>query len=147
MNSIVWVPVMLLWAAIPWRVIVAEAPPVMSEKVEHSFARETLNGNGKHHAPQRERLGEELTLRVMDLGRSSFVRCFKRAIDNDPTVMDFKIRLRVELDVVGNVTTANTDSGVTTLNNCLVRTAYGLPFPAPGKPAVAEMPLFYRGEL
>ena len=146
MASIVWVPVMLLWAAIPWRVF-ADEPPVMSEKVEHTFQRETLNGNGKHHPPERERLGEELTVRVMDLGRSSFVRCFKRAIDNDPTVMDFKVRLRVELDVVGNVTTANTDATVMTLNNCLVRTAYGLPFPAPGKPAVAEMPLFYRGEL
>ena len=146
---IVWVSVMLLWAAIPWRVIVHDTMPPVSlpQKVEQTFARETLNGNGKHRAPQRERLGEELTLRVMDLGRSSFVRCFKRAMNNDPTVMDFKIRLRVELDVVGNVTTANTDSAVMTLNNCLVRTAYGLPFPAPGKPAVAEMPLFYRGEL
>ena len=140
---------MLLWAAIPWRVIVDDVMPPSSlpAKVEQTFSRETLNGNGKHHAPAPERLGEELTLRVMDLGRSSFVRCFKRAIDSDPTVMDFKVRLRVELDVVGNVTTANTDSGVMTLNNCLVRSAYGLPFPAPGKPAIAEMPLFYRGEL
>jgi hypothetical protein len=148
MSAIVWVPIMLVWAAIPWRVFPDDAPVTTSKRDEVTFPRQTLNGNGKH-GPElvRVRLGDELTLRVMDIGRASFIRCFKRAMDADPTVLDFKVKLRVELDVVGNVTTATTDAQVTTLSNCLVRTAYGLPFPAPGTPAVAEIPLLYRGEL
>lgn len=131
----------MLWAAIPWRVF-----PDVATKTEPDFPRTTLNG---HHGPpiQRVLLSEELVLRVMDLGKASFLRCFRKAIDRDPTVLDFKVRLHVELDVVGNVTTASSDATDRQLADCLVRSAYRLPFPAPGKPAMVDLPLFYRGEL
>jgi hypothetical protein len=143
---------MVLWTALPWRLIIdnVEAqfghppPPIKTEK---PVERETLKAPEPPVAPaQRMRLGEELTLRVADHGRPSFVRCFKKAIDLDPTVTDFKVKLHIELDVVGNATSASTDAGTPALNSCLVRAAYGLPFPAPGKPAVVDLPLFYRGE-
>jgi hypothetical protein len=144
--------VLVLWTALPWRLIIdnVEAQfgqPSPPAKTEKPVERETLKPPDPPPAPApRMRLGEELTLRVADLGRASFVRCFKKAIDADPTVTDFKVKLHVELDVVGNVTAASADSKVQALDNCLVRAAYGLPFPAPGKPAVVDLPLFYRGE-
>jgi hypothetical protein len=154
---LVGLPALALYA-VPWQCsLVAHElarPPVEpaappGPKQEHTAPRETIGPaarNGKHDpALQRVLLAEEVILRALDVGRPGFVRCFKRATDDDPLLTSFKVKIRLELDDTGRVTSGTTDA-TTTLGNCLLRVAFTLPYPAPGKPAFVELPLFYRAE-
>jgi hypothetical protein len=89
-------------------------------------------------------LPDEVILRLLENRRQLFVRCFKKAIDENPIELSFKVKLRVELDANGVVTKTSTDATSKTLDACLVRAAV-LEFPATGKPIVVEMPLIYQG--
>ena len=93
-----------------------------------------------------ELLPDEVILRLLENGRTAFVRCFRKAIAEDPTELSFKVRLHVELDANGAITTAKTDASDAKLDKCLVRMAGYLKYPASGKPVAAELPLIYRGE-
>lgn len=89
-------------------------------------------------------LPDEVVLRLLETRRQAFVRCFKKAIDDNPIELSFKVKLRVELDASGVMTKTSTDATTKSLDACLVRAA-ALEFPATGKPITVEMPLFYQG--
>ena len=133
-----WVPVVALFGWWRWPYVEPVAPPTKQETV---VPRSTLNG---HYPPPRlVTLPEEVVLRALDLGRPAFVHCFKRAIQVG-TAIAFKIRVRIEFNATGKITSGTTDAETPALGNCLLRVAYGLPFGSPTRPAVAEFPLFYR---
>lgn len=121
------------------------APPVLGPKTEASPpARETL-------APPRvqERaatLPDDVVLHLLETGRTLFVRCFKKAVANDPMVSSFKVRVHVELDGDGAVTASSTDTTDDALAACVVRAAGWLHYPATGGRVVVELPLYYRAE-
>lgn len=95
---------------------------------------------------QLARLPDDVVMRLAETGRAAFVRCFKKAYNADPTVASFKVRVHVELDPDGAITTANADTTDQTLAGCLVRSLGWLKFPASGKPVAFDLPLFYRAE-
>jgi hypothetical protein len=103
------------------------------------------------HAPPKppspeERLPDEVVMRLLESGRAVFVRCFKKAFAADPLEPSFKVRLRVELDAAGAITSATTDAANKTLDACLTRSAGWVKFPASGRRIVVDLPLFYRAE-
>jgi hypothetical protein len=91
-------------------------------------------------------LPDEVVLRLLDTGRGAFVRCFKKAIDENPIDRSLKVKLRVELDGSGALKRASTDATSATLDTCLARIVTSLQFPASGKPITVEMPLFYQAD-
>lgn len=123
----------------------APPPPPLGPKTEASPpARETL-------APPRveERaatLPDDVVLRLLETGRTLFVRCFKKAVANDPLVSSFKVRVHVELDGSGAVTASSADATDEALRACVVRAAGWLHYPATGGRVVVELPLYYRAE-
>lgn len=118
--------------------------PYEPKTVEREAPREELVKPPPEPTVPRVLLPEEAIVRAMDVGRIAFVRCFKKAIDADPTVVSFKVRLHVELDPDGKITHTSTDAEDPDLSRCLERAAYRLPLPAPGQLGVVDLPLFYR---
>jgi hypothetical protein len=121
--------------------VVQPAPP----KREEVAPRETLGP--KHAAPSNEKpvtLPDEVIVKALDAGQALFMRCFKKANTNDPTLTSAKVRLHIELDALGTVVAASSDAEDPDFAKCLERVAHMLPFPAPKKPAIVDLPLFFR---
>jgi hypothetical protein len=97
-------------------------------------------------APPTATLPDEVVLQLLEHGRAAFVRCFKKALADDPTEVSFKVKLHVELDENGAITASSTDTTNAKLDQCLVRMAAWLKFPASGKRVGVELPLFYRAQ-
>ena len=89
-------------------------------------------------------LPEEVVLKVMGVGQTAFLTCWARAQRIDPALSSNKVRLRLEIDASGKVTAAQSDSDSKALSSCLAVVARKLPFPAPGTPAVVDLPLIFR---
>lgn len=89
-------------------------------------------------------LPDEVVVKAMDVGRQAFLRCWERAQRGDPPPAAGKVRLHLEIDERGRVTAASSDSDAPALSSCLAMVARRLPFPAPGGPAVVEVPLVFR---
>ncbi|HEU0032540.1 MAG TPA: hypothetical protein VFQ53_18035 [Kofleriaceae bacterium] len=120
------------------------AKPYEPKTVEVPTVREPIAAPPARPAVPRILLPEEAIVRAMDAGRAAFVRCFKKAIDADPTIVSYKVKLHVELDPDGKITATSTDAEDPDLSRCLARAAYRLPLPPPGKLGVVDLPLFYR---
>jgi hypothetical protein len=117
-------------------------PPPSGPKSEEPKQRETL-APAARPAPA-DTLPEDVVMRLLDTGRTAYVRCFKKAVESDPTTVRFKVKIHVELDPVGEITVVNADTTDTTLASCLVRATRWLPFPAVGKRIAVDLPLFYQ---
>ena len=93
-------------------------------------------------------LPEEVVVRAVGVGQPAFLRCWARAQRVDPTLdstsISSKVRVRLEVDAAGNVTSIQTDSDSPVLARCLGVVARQLAFPAPGRPAVVDLPLIFR---
>ncbi|HEY5944606.1 MAG TPA: hypothetical protein VIV40_03905 [Kofleriaceae bacterium] len=124
-------------------------PPVMPpgpRADEVPAKRETLTPPPEPEPPPADRLPDDVVMRLIETGRAAFVRCFKKAINADPTELSFKVKLHVELDAAGAITLASSDATNPALDGCLVRSLGWLQFPASGKRVLVEFPLLYRGE-
>ena len=88
-------------------------------------------------------LADEVVVRAMSIGQPAFLRCWARAQRID-ALDAAKIRLHLEIDAAGRVTASRSDSESPTLSSCLAVVARRLPFPAPGVPAVVDVPLMFR---
>ena len=89
-------------------------------------------------------LPDEVVVRALGAGQPAFLRCWARAQRTDPTQIATKVRMRLEVDATGRVTSVASDSDSPTLSRCLAVVARQLPFPAPGRPAVVDVPLLFR---
>jgi hypothetical protein len=129
----------------PNRESITEPPPGLPlPKVDEERVARESPAQPRPPSPT-DTLPDEVIMRLLEGGRSAFVRCFKKAINEDPSELSFKVRLRVEVNGEGKMTVATTDSTNKTLDTCLVRMAAWLKFPASGKPIAVELPLFYQG--
>jgi hypothetical protein len=90
-------------------------------------------------------LPDEVILQLLERNRAAFVRCFKKAIEDNPYEASFKVKLRVEVDGSGALKSATTDASRTSLDACLLRVAAWMDFPASTGPVSVELPLYYQG--
>jgi hypothetical protein len=124
-----------------------EVPATYEEKRrEHAPTRVAMKPPPPPPSPDRAvrrvTLPDEVVVRALGVGQSLFLRCFRKATADDPSLGRTKVRLHLELDARGKVTSARTDSDSAVLDQCLQRVGYMLPFPAPRKPAEVDIPLF-----
>jgi hypothetical protein len=93
-------------------------------------------------------LPEEVVVKAMAAGQQTFLRCWARAQRADPALGAapgaVKVRLHLEIDERGKVSAVQSDTDSEALARCLAVVARTLPFPAPGKPAVVDLPLMFR---
>jgi len=93
-------------------------------------------------------LPEEVVMRAVGAGQPAFLRCWARAqrLDSSQvaTQIASKVRVRLEIDATGKVSSVQTDSESPVLARCLGVVARQLAFPAPGRRAVVELPLIFR---
>jgi hypothetical protein len=89
-------------------------------------------------------LPEEVVVKAMAVGQTAFLSCWARAQRTDPVLISTKVQLHLEIDEGGKVTAIRSDTESPTLSSCLARVVRRLPFPAPGKPAVVDMPLIFQ---
>lgn len=73
----------------------------------------------------------------------TFLACWKRAQRSDPMLTSARIRLSIELDAAGAVTSSRADAEDEKLARCLANVARKLSFPAPGRPAALDVPLYF----
>ena len=121
-----------------------EVPATYAEKRrEHAPTRVAMRPPpSPDRVVRRVTLPDEVVVRALGVGQSLFLRCFRKATADDPSLGRTKVRLHLELDARGKVTAARTDSDSAVLDKCLQRVGYMLPFPAPRKPAEVDIPLF-----
>lgn len=89
-------------------------------------------------------LPEEALLRSLEKNRAAFAGCWKRALAADPLLEARKVKVRIELDEIGQVVAVSNDATSAKLGNCLSLVARSLQFSAPMKRVVAEFPLFFQ---
>lgn len=93
-------------------------------------------------------LPEEVVIKAMAAGQQTFLRCWAKAQRADPALGAapgaMKVRLHLEIDERGKVTAVQSDTDSGALARCLAVVARTLPFPAPGKSAVVDLPLIFR---
>ncbi|HET9622582.1 MAG TPA: hypothetical protein VFP84_14520, partial [Kofleriaceae bacterium] len=89
-------------------------------------------------------LPEEVVLRAMASAQPQLQRCWDKAQLSDQVPGSNKVSLHLELDAAGKITTARATTDSPRLAACLVVRARQLAFPAPGKPAVVDLPLMFR---
>jgi hypothetical protein len=89
-------------------------------------------------------LPDEVVVKAIGVGQPTFLRCWARAQRTDPGLISTKVRLHIELDATGKATEISSDSDSPTLSRCLALVARQLPFPAPGRPAIVDLPLMFR---
>jgi hypothetical protein len=144
-------PVVLL--VLPWRCSLPLAPPEQDRREPGPSAvtakQEAPTGRVSSAPPRPPSLRtitlpEEVVVKAMAAGQQTFLRCWARAQRNDPALIAGKVRLRLEVDERGKVTAVQSDTESVALARCLAVVARTLPFPAPGKPAVVDLPLMFR---
>ncbi len=91
---------------------------------------------------RRVELPDAVVVGVMDAGRAAFQACVRRAERVDPSVATVKIKLALEIDATGTITSALADVEDPRFRSCLVHVARSLRFPAPGQPAIATLAFF-----
>jgi hypothetical protein len=89
-------------------------------------------------------LPDEVVMRAVAAGQPAFLRCWARAQRLDAAQIASKVRVRLEVDATGKVSSVQTDSDSPVLARCLGVVARQLAFPAPGRPAVVDLPLIFR---
>jgi len=118
-------------------------PPTYENKREAAPKRVAMQPpSPPQPAVRRVTLPDEVVVRALGVGQSLFLRCFRKAATED-ALRSVKVRLHLELDAMGRVTAASTDSDSELLDACLIRVGHMLPFPAPKQPAVVDLPLFF----
>lgn len=118
-------------------------PPIATApRREESTARETLGGKKPPAAP-RAVVPDEVVMSTVRKLQPTFLACWKRAQRNDPSLVSARVRLSLEIDASGAVTSSRTDASDPKLSNCLANVARKLSFPSLGRAAAFDIPLFF----
>ncbi|HSK05567.1 MAG TPA: hypothetical protein VK932_30175, partial [Kofleriaceae bacterium] len=86
---------------------------------------------------------EEVIMRAVRTLHPTFVVCWKRAQRNDPTLVSARVRISLEVDADGAVTSSRTDAEDEKLSRCLASVARKLAFPSLGRAAAFDVPLYF----
>ena len=116
-----------------------DGPPKHEERITREVLRPTTQTPVKPFYT----FPDHVVVHAMSVGEQAFLRCFHRAQRVDPLLTSAKVQLHLELDASGAIVNAHT-SASGALSNCLVAVARHLPWPAPGKQAVVDAPLYFR---
>ena len=87
---------------------------------------------------------EEVTVRALDAMRSSFMRCYMRSLEVDPTLGAIKVLLRLQISENGDVVSARSEASDAKLAGCVSIVARGMTFPVTGQAATVDVPLFFQ---
>ena len=85
-----------------------------------------------------------VVIAAMNAGQQAFLACWAHARRSDTPPSFSKLHVHLEIDEQGRVTAARSDTDSPALERCVARVARGLAFPAPGQPAVVDVPLLFR---
>ncbi len=119
------------------------APPIATTpRRDEPTQREPL-GPRPQPPPSRVAIPEEVIMRAVRTLHPTFVACWKRAQRNDPSLVSARVRISLEVDASGAVTSSRTDAEDERLGRCLANVARKLAFPAIGRAAVLDVPLFF----
>ena len=88
-------------------------------------------------------LPEEVVLKAIGVGQRQLLHCWTKAQQVDPGLYAGKVRLHLEIDPTGRVTSVTSDAESAVLARCLGGVARQLRFPAPGQAAVVDVPLMF----
>jgi hypothetical protein len=88
-------------------------------------------------------LPEEVVLKAIGVGQRQLLHCWTKAQQVDPGLYAGKVRLHLEIDPTGRVTSVTSDTESAALARCLGGVARQLRFPAPGQAAVVDVPLMF----
>jgi hypothetical protein len=125
--------------------IPAGGPAASAAEGKHEAPVGRVPGVPPHPPPVRMiTLPEEVVIKAMGIGHEAFLYCWNRSLQFDPPPSSTKVRLRLELDGAGKITKIAPDTDSPRLASCLTSVARNLPFPAPGQPAVVDLPLMFR---
>jgi hypothetical protein len=135
----------------PWRCDLLAPPqegggaaPFASNAKQEAPAGRVTSASPRTPPVKQITLPEEVVVKAMGVGQAAFLRCWARAQRTDPVLISTKVQLHLEIDASGKVTATRSDTESPTLSSCLGAVARQLPFPAPGKPAVVDMPLIFQ---
>jgi hypothetical protein len=121
----------------------ATTPPIATApRREEPTGRETLTPKKPPSSP-RAVVPDEVVMSAVRPLQPTFLACWKRAQRNDPSLVSARVRLSLELDASGAVTSSRTDASDPKLSSCLANVARKLAFPSLGRPAAVEIPLFF----
>ena len=119
------------------------APPIATTpRRDEPTPRETLGPRPSPPAP-RVVVPDEVIMTAVRALQPTFVACWKRAQRNDPTLTSARVRLSLEIDASGAVTSSRTDAEDEKLSRCLANVARKLAFPALGRAASFDIPLYF----
>lgn len=119
------------------------APPIATTpRRDEPTPRETLRPAPPPPSP-RVVVPEEVIMAAVRALQPTLVACWRRAQRNDPALTSARIRLSLELDASGAVTSSRTDAEDPRLSTCLANVARKLAFPALGRPAAFDIPLYF----
>lgn len=104
--------------------------------------RETL-GTKKPPAAGKVAFADEVIVGAVRVLQPTFTACWRRAQRNDPSLTTARVRLYLEVDPSGAVSSSRTDAEDELLDSCLAKVSRRLAFPAPGKPVALEIPLYF----
>ena len=126
----------------------AESPGSDASPVSAAAAKQEAPSGRVSSAPPRPppprtvTLPDQVIVKAMAVGQAAFLRCWARAQRIDG-LSATKVHLHIELDASGKVTATQSDSDSPVLASCLALVARRLPFPAPGRAAVVDLPLMF----
>jgi len=128
----------------PMRDTGALGPSAATPKQEESVGRLASVPPPAPRPPPMITLPDEVVVRAIDTGHQAFLTCWARAQRSDTPPTAGKVRLHLEIDEQGRVAAAASDSDSPALARCLAVVARCLPFPAPGRRAVVDLPLMFQ---
>lgn len=86
---------------------------------------------------------DEVIVRALRVMQPTFSACWRRAQQRDPLLSSARVQLSLEVDAAGAVTAARANAEDAKLAACLSNVARGLMFPAGGREAAFDVPLFF----
>lgn len=121
------------------------APPIATTpRREEPTGREPLGPRPPAPPPaSRAVIPDEVIMRAVRTLHPTFVACWRRAQRNDPTLVSARVRISLEVDATGAVTSSRTDAEDVKLSRCLAGVARKLAFPSLGRAAAVDVPLFF----
>jgi hypothetical protein len=120
----------------------AAPPRTSAPRRDEPTAREALVPKPPPAAPHIVVPDEVIVTAVRAL-QPTFAACWKRAQRADPSLTSARIRLSLEVDASGTVTSSRTDAEDEKLSRCLSSVARKLAFPSLGRPAAFDVPLLF----